>query len=412
MVGTVRAASRTSPSPPVTGTDRDLTAAPADAAHAADAEAAAVEEAAESGHVDFRCTNCGAPMAWDPGVDALACEYCDNVVPVPRGEGSILERPLAAARGLPRGFGRELRVTSCRNCGAKVSFDESSVSEDCVYCGSSSVLSQEANRNALAPESVVPLDLSRDEVRDRFRAWSKRLWFRPNALKTARDVRATGIYVPFWTYDCAVHSQWSADSGTYYYVTRPTTVMVNGKPTIRMERVRKTRWRPAWGERDDAYDDCLVPASKGLPPEKLAKLGGFDISGLVPYRPEYLAGWRAEEYDLDLEAGWEKALRSVESSQRSRCAGDVPGDTYRDLRVRNVVRDVRWKHVLLPVWSLQYVLTGKTYTVLVHGQTGRVVGEAPYSVAKILAVVLLIAVPLLAFLFGGALLAALGALFS
>jgi len=65
---------------------------------------------------------------------------------------------------------------------------------------------------------------------------------------------------------------------------------------------------------------------------------------------------------------------------------------------------VRWKHVFLPVWSLQYRFREKTYTVLVHGQTGRVVGKAPISWAKIallvagigLAVVLVVAVLALA----------------
>ena len=78
----------------------------------------------------------------------------------------------------------------------------------------------------------------------------------------------------------------------------------------------------------------------------------------------------------------------VVDSQRQRCAGDVPGDTQRNLRVQNRIFDVRWKHVLLPIWSVQYAFKGETYTVLVHGQTGRVVGQAPLSWVKIVGVVL------------------------
>ncbi|MFT5291351.1 MAG: DNA-directed RNA polymerase subunit RPC12/RpoP [Planctomycetota bacterium] len=354
---------------------------------------------AESQQVDFRCTNCGAPMTWDPEVDALSCEYCGSVVPVPRGEGLVLERALSATDSSARGFGAELLVSNCKNCGAKVSFDESSTSEDCVYCGSSSVLSQEANRNALRPESLIPLDLTRKEVQQQFHSWAARLWFRPSALKTTKAVRATGIYVPFWTFDCGVHSDWSADSGTYYYVSVPHTVMVNGKPQVQMRQERRTRWSPAWGERDDSFDDLLVPASKGLPRKSLDRLGDFETSALVPYRPEYLAGWRAEEYELDLEAGWELAQDRVEEIQRSRCSSDVPGDTQRNLRVSNRVRDIRWKHILLPIWSMQYNLGGKTYTALVNGQTGRVVGDAPYSFLKIAGLVLLIIAVVLFFLF-------------
>jgi hypothetical protein len=81
----------------------------------------------------------------------------------------------------------------------------------------------------------------------------------------------------------------------------------------------------------------------------------------------------------------------VEEQQRRRCASDVPGDTHRNLRVHNSIGGVRWKHVLLPIWSLQYRFRGKTYTVLVHGQNGRVVGQAPLSWVKILLLIALLA---------------------
>jgi predicted RNA-binding Zn-ribbon protein involved in translation (DUF1610 family) len=353
--------------------------------------------------VDFPCENCGADMTWDPSVDALSCEYCGNVVEVPRGEGTIVERGLEEAGKAARGFGVELRVAHCSNCGARVTFEESSTSELCVYCGDASVLPQEANRNALRPESLVPLDVGRDEVRQSFERWLKGLWFRPNQLKKTKRFDAVGVYVPFWTFDCRVHSDWSAHAGYYYYVNQSYVVMVNGRPQTRTRRVRKIRWVPAWGERDDVYDDHLVLASRGLPPDLMRKLGDFDTSGLVPYRPEYLAGWRAEEYRLDLDGGWELGQQHVAEEQERRCAGDVPGDTYRALRVANRIWDVRWKHVLLPVWSLQYRFKKTTYTVLVHGQTGRVVGEAPLSWPKILGLVAAVAVVgLVAFLIASA----------
>lgn len=185
-----------------------------------------------------------------------------------------------------------------------------------------------------------------------------------------------------------MHSDWSADAGYYYYVQVPTVVLVNGKPQMQMRTERRVRWEPAWGARDDAYDDLLVHASRGLPAGLAAKLGTFDLSKLVPYRPEYLAGWRAEEYALDLATGWNAAQERIVAEQRSRCSGDVPGDTQRNLRVHDRISDVRWKHVLLPLWSLTYTHDGRSYAVLIHGQTGRVVGDAPYSWVKILLFVL------------------------
>jgi DNA-directed RNA polymerase subunit RPC12/RpoP len=356
--------------------------------------------------VDFPCPNCGAKMTWDPAQDSLACDYCQSSIPVPRGEGTIVERALEDAGAAARGLGVEVRTAKCGNCGARVSFSTTETAASCVYCGSSNVLVQEANRNAIRPESLVPLDVSRTDVEQHFRRWLKRLWFRPGELQRTKRFDAVGIYVPFWTFDCQVHSDWSADAGHYYYVTVPKMVMINGKPRMQMVQERRIRWVPAFGQRDDAYDDELVNASH-LSAELIGELGRFDTAALVPYRPEYLAGWTAEEYQLDLEQSWRLAQAAVVDSQQSRCAGDVPGDTHRNLRVQNRIHGVRWKHVLLPVWSLQYSFQGKTYAVLVNGQTGQVAGKAPISWAKI---VLLVAGVLLAVLVVLAILGAAGAL--
>ena len=338
---------------------------------------------AASADVGFQCDNCGAEMRWDPDADALRCAFCEHTVEVPRAEGTILERPLSEAGSAARGLGLERRVVRCDTCGATVSLDLSETADICVFCGSPSVLDQEANRNAIRPESVIPLDVGRGFVEVAFGKWIRGLWFRPNALKQLKRFEAVGVYAPFWTFDCRVHSEWSADAGYYYYVTRTYWTTVNGKRVMRTRRVRKVRWVPKWGKRDDVYDDVLISASVGRPHDLVRKLGDFELGALVPYRPEYLAGWRAEEYLVDLETGWGHAQQVIEREQERRCAGDIPGDTHRFLRVANTISDTHWKHVLLPLWSLQYRFKERTYTVLIHGQTGKVVGHAPYSWIKI-----------------------------
>lgn len=343
---------------------------------------------AEGGATRFTCDTCGASLRWDPTADALLCEHCGSTEVVPRADERIVERALDDVAGAARGLGLEQRVARCDECGARVGFDDATTATHCVYCGSPKVLEQAANRNALRPESLVPLDVDRAAVEQAFTRWIGRLWFRPNALKRCKASDARGLYVPFWTFDAHVHSDWSADAGYHYYVTVSYTVTVNGKTQHRTRQERRTRWEPAWGQRDDVFDDVLVPASTGLHEELLAELGGFDTTALVPYRPEYLAGWHAEEYQLDLEQGWQAGRGLMETRQRARCSGDVPGDTQRNLRVSNTFDDVRWKHVLLPVWSVAYSFRGKVYPVLVNGQSGRVVGEAPLSWVKILLAVL------------------------
>lgn len=314
----------------------------------------------------------------------MACSHCDLRQPVPASSAAILERALEEAAGAARGFGTDVRIAQCSSCGARVSFDGSATSTDCVFCGSPAVLSQDERRNPLRPESLIPLDIGRASVRQQFRQWTAGLWFRPNALRRVDEFQAQGVYVPCWTFDAKVHSRWSADSGTYYYVTVMVPTVVNGKTTMIAQHVRHVRWTPAAGERSDAFDDLLVGASGFVRGDLMAKLGDFDTRALVPYQPEYLAGWHAEEYRVDLADGWKHAQARIEEQQSSRCAGDVPGDTQRNLRVANTISQVRWKHILLPVWTLTYRCNGKPYTVLIHGQTGKVHGDAPISWIKVL----------------------------
>ena len=69
---------------------------------------------------------------------------------------------------------------------------------------------------------------------------------------------------------------------------------------------------------------------------------------------------------------------------------DIGGDTSRGLTVANDYQQVAFKHVLLPVWIAAYRYNGKDYRFLVNGQTGEIVGDAPWSVAKIALFVLFI----------------------
>jgi hypothetical protein len=145
-----------------------------------------------------------------------------------------------------------------------------------------------------------------------------------------------------------------------------------------------------------------VCASQGLPRELADQLKTFNTQQLVPYSPGFLAGWRAEEYAVDLENGFGFAQQKMAAEQQSRCARDVPGDTHRNLSVDNTFSAVTFKHVLLPLWLAAYRYNDKVFRFLVNGQTGEVVGKAPWSWIKITLFVLtlVIVAGLLYYFFG------------
>ena len=346
---------------------------------------------------EFRCPQCSGKATFDAATATVKCQYCGHTMAVEASAGAqnIVEYDLehGLAQAAQRGYGATVRSTQCQECGATVSFSENVTSTECEFCGSSQVLEQEANRNVIRPESLVPFLVEKQAAAEKFSSWLKGLWFRPYDLKhKARVADMAGVYVPYWTFDANVASDWQAQAGYYYYETETyTETDSSGNTETKTRQVRRTRWESAWGNRADFFDDVLVCASKGLPVDLAEKLKTFDTKQLRPYEPGYLAGWRAEEYAVDLNAAWHQAVTRMEQAQERRCAGDVPGDTHRFLRVTNRFADETFKHVLLPIWISSYRYNDKVFRFLVNGQTGEVTGKAPLSVFKIVMFIAIIA---------------------
>ncbi len=352
-------------------------------------DASSEKEGKESSVQAFRCPECRGEIGFDPGAQKMVCQYCDHQLEIPDKEGmrSVVEHDLEAglAQKMETGLGAKVRTSRCQECDATVNFPENMTAASCDFCGSSQVMEQEENRKLIRPESVLPFKVDRKAASARFTGWLKGLWFRPSDLKQrAKVTQISGVYVPYWTFDATVDSDWTADAGHYYYVTEEYTEEDDqGNEVTKTREVQKVRWESAWGARTDLFDDLLVPASKGLPENLARKLSSFDTGQLKPYDPAFLAGWKAEEYSLPLNEAWGKALQRMESTQESRCSGDVPGDTQRSLNVVNRFSKETFKHVLLPIWISAYRYQGKIYRFLVNGQTGEVAGKAPYSWLKI-----------------------------
>lgn len=335
--------------------------------------------------VQWKCEACSGEQRYDAASKMLKCQFCGATRKVPGGKGAIVEHDLfTGLEAMPQGLGVQTdKVTRCRECNATMHFTDSKIATHCAFCGAAAVWVQDT-RKFLRPESLVPFSIDGKVANKSFAKWIGKLWFRPSDLRNMAKVQElVGVYVPFWTYDAHVESSWTADAGYYYTVTEDYEVVVNGESETRTREVRHTRWESAWGQRSDDYDDVLVCASIGLPKDLQDSLKSFDTSALVPYTPGYLAGWRAEEYAVDLKAGFETARARIDEDQRSRCSGDVPGDTQRMLEVSSTYSNLTFKHVLLPIWIAAYRYRGDVYRFLVNGQTGEVQGKAPYSYVKI-----------------------------
>ncbi|MEM8850166.1 MAG: primosomal protein N' (replication factor Y) - superfamily II helicase, partial [Pseudomonadota bacterium] len=109
----------------------------------------------------------------------------------------------------------------------------------------------------------------------------------------------------------------------------------------------------------------------------------WDMSGLAPYAPQYIAGFRAEAYRVSLEDGLKEARARMDRVIQRDVRMDIGGDQQRINSMQTKLSEVTFKHVLLPVWVAAYKYRGQSYRFVVNGQTGRVQGERPYSAIKI-----------------------------
>ena len=355
-------------------------------------------EAARQETHRFPCQSCGTDLRYEPGTDILECDYCGNTEKIKNTmgfRGSAI-REMDFRRAIKEGLNEfemsELRTFECVNCGAHVEFDPDAHSSDCPFCATP-VVGETGSERQIKPQAVLPFGLSEKEARGRMAEWLGGLWFAPNGLRqyARKGRKLDGIYVPYWTYDADTKSQYTGQRGTVYYVNQSYTATVNGKRVRRTRRVAKVRWKPVRGRVARFFDDVIVLASKSLPKKYTDGLAPWDLSQLEPYRPEYLAGFRAEGYTVKLDEGYKEARAYMNRMIERDVKFDIGGDRQRIGTLNTDVGTLTFKHVLLPVWMAAYKYRGKTYRFVVNGRTGTVQGERPFSFWKIFFAVLAVA---------------------
>ncbi len=326
------------------------------------------------------CPACGAQAEWHPARQALICPFCGTEAPheIDFETGKAQEIDLVKTlRELPddmRGWQAQTRTVRCRSCQAVSVFEAERVGQNCDFCGSPELVDYEEIKAPIRPSSLLPFRIKEATVRESIRAWYRGRWFAPNALKSrAMTDTVHGLYIPYWTFDAQVHCSWSADAGHYYY------------SRVNNRSVRRVRWEPANGKVEHFFDDEPVPGSHGIDMNLLRGVEPFPTHHVVPYDTAFLAGFVVEHYQIVLIDALKLARQSMRARLKSICAGQVPGDTHRKLRIFPSYSGETFKHILVPVWLLTFQYGPRSYQVLVNGYTGRIAGKYPKSLWKILA---------------------------
>lgn len=330
--------------------------------------------------LQYPCGGCGARLEYAPGTTALRCPYCGFEQQVAAGDERVEEHSYAGWAATPTKPRAQLaaHVLRCGRCGAETQADD--LSGACPFCGAPVVVEVTLDPQ-VAPEAVVPFEVDARAAQEAVRGWVRSRWFAPNRLKrVGASETMKGTYLPFWTYDAATASDYEGQRGEYYWVTESYT---DSEGHRQQRQVRHTAWHHASGHVARDFDDVVVPGSTQLPAERLAGLGPWTVGEALPYRPDYLSGFRTLRYDVEPDQGLEHAKAEMAGVIEGDCRQDIGGDEQRVSRVLTDYADVMFKLVLMPVWIAAYLYGGKSFQVLVNARTGAVVGERPYSAVKI-----------------------------
>lgn len=336
----------------------------------------------------FPCSSCGAKLEYAPGKSALKCPYCGAENKIEAQQAMLVEELdfyEFFARATEQGESEEKQTVKCGSCNAVSTLDAHMSLAKCPFCGSQLTAPAKPLR-LIKPGAVLPFKVTRAKAADEFRTWLSSLWFAPGELKNYATTSGgiKGLYLPYWTYDARVTTQYEGERGEDYYETEYYDEEDGDGNVVRKSRtVTRTRWYHASGWVENVFDDVLVPAGRSLPPEVVTTLEPWDLKNLVPYADEYMSGFQAEAYQLDLGDGFEQAKSLMDGAVRRSVEHDIGGQHQRVTTVRCQYDDITFKHVLLPVWLSAYRYRDKTYRFIVNARTGQVQGERPWSVAKI-----------------------------
>lgn len=336
----------------------------------------------------FQCPGCGGNMHFDPISAMLKCEYCDSIIDFDRLEDEIQEYDFRKVDEQEVAVGEwagDSITIKCESCGAQTVITDATISKECAFCGSSNIVDKE-DMTGISPESVLPFSITKKQADKILIKWLSKRWLAPNKLKShSIRGRFKGMYIPYWTYDSDTQYSFTAQAGDYYYVTESVR---GADGAIRTNQVRKVRWRIVRGSAARYFDDIQVSASSKVDAKLLKRTEPYELSKLEPFQAQFLSGFLAERYSIDVKTGWINAEKYITNQLHE----DVRRAVYAD-EVRNVVlnvyhNEIKYKHILVPLWIAGYTYASKKYQVMVNGENGRLAGRAPISPVKVTLLIL------------------------
>lgn len=299
-----------------------------------------------------------------------SCARCQTAIEDGDLRCAICAFPVAAA-ARPADGPLYAQVLRCGDCGAAVAFSAEVQAPRCGFCGATMAIEQPVDPIETARKRV-PFAVPREVAEAALRSWlSRRGWFAPPALSDEAVLESlTPLSWAAWQVNADALVTWTADSDA---------------------GARHSSWSPHAGETTLAFQNIIVPASRGLRPAECRKLiPYYDLGRAVPVEAAATGDLDAaiESFDAQRSAARRFVQERIEAAAKVRVEPQIPGRRFRNVHVACLLERQTTERIALPVWILAYRYRGEPYRALVHGQHADVViGRSPLDMRKVTALI-------------------------
>lgn len=278
-----------------------------------------------------------------------------------------------------------MQKVKCTSCGSELLINGVESSTFCAYCGQATIVMDRVD-DYLKPDYIIPFKVNQEDAERIIRTILNDGFFVPKEVKNFQVEKLRGIYIPFWLMDFNY-----SDSQFLKYSKRV------GKSNV-------TRYVFMKGECD--FKRVTVDASLQLNDYSSQRLEPYDMRQLVDFNSSYLSGFYSDRFDDKAENLESVAVQRMKVLFDQQMLEDSGHPSARLVSSNPKYHITKTDYALLPAWFLSFKYDGKPFTIMVNGQTGKMVGAVPFVKAKAygifagLSVILsLVLIPLLSFIY-------------
>lgn len=280
----------------------------------------------------------------------------------------------------------EVKLYTCTFCGAALMINGSETSTFCSFCGQPTVVFDRVSKE-YQPDFIIPFKITAAQAERNIRERFGKGQFIPREIKnfTVEDLR--GIYIPFWLFTSFIREK----ANIIQQVQRNASESYNGMITsmgnhyTNIVNKNEKEDRLMYRDVECVYNRVALDASRKLNDELAQRLVPYNMDELLEFDPKLMTGFYADRYDvMSREAAplaYKLCCDYISEDMMETVMGSNRGNT-RIVKAINQYYVENIEYAMLPAWFLTFRSKGQVYTVLVNGQTGKVVGNVPFDKTK------------------------------